>query len=351
MSASETHRAIDAGLRIESAKLIAGLARIVRDVGIAEDLAQDALVAALDRKEVEIAWNTPLAHGQYHVKNQCASRTLAMRDVDREVRSVLLVGGIVGLSQWSGPLPGLVPEQREGAAGLECGCCPLVAVGAAHPVPRLRREHEIVVVDTPPMIDTDARRAIRAADLVVVGPEAPLIAGAGDALRAAGLSCFGPDRAAAMIEGSKSAAKQTMLAAGIPTAASRTCRTEEEVSAALDKFGPPYVVKADGLAAGKGVVVTTERSAAAAHAAACGHVVIEEFLDGPEVSVFALADGTTAVPPWRRAQSARSRVWASPSAKRCTSAPTRSSMVRSWTIRPSRQRTSSDRARSISARR
>jgi phosphoribosylamine---glycine ligase len=135
-----------------------------------------------------------------------------------------------------------------------------------------------------------------AADLIVVGPEAPLIAGAGDALRAAGLSCFGPDRAAAMIEGSKSAAKQVMTAAGIPTAASRTCRTADEVSAALDEFGPPYVVKADGLAAGKGVVVTTDRPAAAAHAAASGHVVIEEFLDGPEVSVFALADGANAVP-------------------------------------------------------
>ncbi|MGI9008288.1 MAG: phosphoribosylamine--glycine ligase [Streptosporangiaceae bacterium] len=135
-----------------------------------------------------------------------------------------------------------------------------------------------------------------AADLVVVGPEAPLIAGVGDALRAAGLSCFGPDRAAAMIEGSKSAAKEVMLAAGIPTAAARTCRTGAEVSAALVEFGPPYVVKADGLAGGKGVVVTTSRTAAAAHAAACGQVVIEEFLDGPEVSVFALADGTNAIP-------------------------------------------------------
>ena len=135
-----------------------------------------------------------------------------------------------------------------------------------------------------------------AADLVVVGPEAPLIAGVGDALRAAGLSCFGPDQAAAVIEGSKSAAKQIMHAAGIPTAASRTCRTETEAGAALEEFGPPYVVKADGLAAGKGVVVTSDRAVAAAHAAACGQVEIEEFLDGPEVSVFALADGANAVP-------------------------------------------------------
>ena len=135
-----------------------------------------------------------------------------------------------------------------------------------------------------------------AADLVVVGPEAPLMAGVGDALRAAGFSCFGPDRAAAMIEGSKSVAKQIMLAAGIPTAAARTCQSEAEVSQALDEFGAPYVVKADGLAAGKGVVVTTDRRAAAKHARACGLVVIEEFLAGPEVSVFALADGSRAVP-------------------------------------------------------
>jgi phosphoribosylamine---glycine ligase len=133
------------------------------------------------------------------------------------------------------------------------------------------------------------------ADLVVIGPEAPLVAGVGDALRASGVACFGPDQAAAMIEGSKSFAKEIMTAAGIPTAAARTCRTAAQAAAALDEFGPPYVVKADGLAAGKGVVVTGDRAAALRHAADCGIVVIEEFLDGPEVSVFALADGTTAV--------------------------------------------------------
>ena len=117
-----------------------------------------------------------------------------------------------------------------------------------------------------------------------------------DALRAAGVSCFGPGRAAAMIEGSKSFAKQVMAAAGIPTAAARTCTTDTEVGLALDEFGPPYVVKADGLAAGKGVVVTGDRREAQAHARGCGTVVIEEFLDGPEVSVFALADGAAAVP-------------------------------------------------------
>ena len=132
--------------------------------------------------------------------------------------------------------------------------------------------------------------------LVVVGPEAPLVAGLGDALRGAGLSCFGPSRRAAMIEGSKSFAKQVMTAAGIPTAAAHTCATEAEVAAALEQFGPPYVVKADGLAGGKGVVVTGDLAAALAHARAAGKVVVEEFLDGPEVSLFALADGACAVP-------------------------------------------------------
>jgi phosphoribosylamine---glycine ligase len=133
-------------------------------------------------------------------------------------------------------------------------------------------------------------------DLVVIGPEAPLVAGAADALRGSGIACFGPDAGAAMIEGSKSFAKQVMAAAGIPTAASRTCTTRAEADEALAAFGPPYVVKDDALAAGKGVVVTTDLRAARAHAAACGTVVIEEFLDGPEVSLFAVTDGTTAIP-------------------------------------------------------
>jgi phosphoribosylamine---glycine ligase len=138
-------------------------------------------------------------------------------------------------------------------------------------------------------------RATRA-DLVVVGPEAPLVAGVADALRVSGIACFGPSRRAAAIEGSKSFAKQVMRAAGIPTAASQVCRTSAEVDAALAEFGPPYVVKADGLAAGKGVLVTSDLAAAQGHAAACGTVVVEEFLDGPEVSLFALCDGTAAVP-------------------------------------------------------
>jgi phosphoribosylamine--glycine ligase len=133
-------------------------------------------------------------------------------------------------------------------------------------------------------------------DLVVIGPEAPLVAGAADALREAGLACFGPDAGAAMIEGSKSFAKQVMAEAGIPTAASRTCTTGPEADEALAAFGPPYVVKDDALAAGKGVLVTTDIDAARAHARGCGTVVIEEFLDGPEVSLFAVVDGRTAVP-------------------------------------------------------
>ncbi|MFI7615380.1 phosphoribosylamine--glycine ligase [Nonomuraea terrae] len=133
-------------------------------------------------------------------------------------------------------------------------------------------------------------------DLVVVGPEAPLVAGVSDAVREAGIACFGPSSGAAMIEGSKAFAKEIMQAADVPTARSMTCTTEAEAAAALDEFGAPYVVKDDGLAAGKGVVVTTDRAEALAHARACDRVVIEEFLDGPEVSLFALCDGSTAVP-------------------------------------------------------
>ena len=137
--------------------------------------------------------------------------------------------------------------------------------------------------------------AVRA-DLVVIGPEVPLVAGAADAVRSAGIACFGPSAAAARIEGSKAFAKDVMAAAGVPTAASRTCSTPTEAAAALDQFGPPYVVKDDGLAAGKGVLVTADRAAALAHAEACGTVVVEEFLAGPEVSLFCLTDGSAVRP-------------------------------------------------------
>jgi phosphoribosylamine--glycine ligase len=135
-----------------------------------------------------------------------------------------------------------------------------------------------------------------AVDLVVVGPEAPLVAGVADAVRAAGIACFGPSAAAAQLEGSKAFAKEVMAAAGVPTAAARACTSAAEVAEALDEFGPPYVVKDDGLAAGKGVVVTSDRDEALAHAAACRRVVVEEYLDGPEVSLFCVTDGTAVVP-------------------------------------------------------
>ncbi len=134
------------------------------------------------------------------------------------------------------------------------------------------------------------------ADLVVIGPEAPLVAGVADAVRERGISCFGPSRAAAELEGSKAFAKDVMAVAGVPTAMAHVCTTAEEVGAALDAFGPPYVVKDDGLAAGKGVVVTEDRAEAVAHAARCERVLVEEFLDGPEVSLFAITDGTTVYP-------------------------------------------------------
>jgi phosphoribosylamine--glycine ligase len=137
------------------------------------------------------------------------------------------------------------------------------------------------------------------ADLVVVGPEAPLVAGVADAVRAAGIACFGPTAAAAMLEGSKAFAKDVMAAAGIPTAQSRICTTDVEVLAAFEAFGAPYVVKEDGLAAGKGVVVTFDRGEALDHARGClargPKVVIEEYLDGPEISLFCLSDGETVV--------------------------------------------------------
>jgi phosphoribosylamine--glycine ligase len=136
---------------------------------------------------------------------------------------------------------------------------------------------------------------IAVADLVVIGPEAPLVAGAADELRAAGFAVFGPSAAAAQLEGSKAFAKEVMVAAGVPTAGYHRCTAVDEVAAALDDFGAPYVVKHDELAAGKGVVVTDDRDAALAHAE--GHtVVIEEYLDGPEVSLFCVTDGTVVVP-------------------------------------------------------
>ena len=138
-------------------------------------------------------------------------------------------------------------------------------------------------------------------DLVVIGPEAPLVAGVADAVRDAGIPCFGPSAEAARLEGSKAFAKDVMSAAEVPTGMAHVCTTEAEVEEALDALGAPHVVKDDGLAAGKGVVVTDDRAEALEHARAClakpdGAVVVEEYLSGPEVSLFCLCDGTTVVP-------------------------------------------------------
>ncbi len=143
------------------------------------------------------------------------------------------------------------------------------------------------------------------ADLVVIGPEVPLVIGVADTVRAAGIACFGPTKEAARIEGAKSFAKDVMSAAGVRTATSEIVDNPAHLDAALDRFGPArgdaaWVVKDDGLAAGKGVVVTTDRDAARAHAASlldAGHpVLLESFLDGPEVSLFCVVDGETVVP-------------------------------------------------------
>ena len=136
-------------------------------------------------------------------------------------------------------------------------------------------------------------------ELVVIGPEAPLVAGVADALRARSIPVFGPDRAAAALEGSKTFAKRIMDEAGVPTGRAVRAGTLAEVESALDEFGAPYVVKADGLAAGKGVLVTADRAAALAHATFWlehGSLLLEEFLEGQEISLFLLSDGQNVLP-------------------------------------------------------
>ena len=135
-------------------------------------------------------------------------------------------------------------------------------------------------------------------ELAIIGPEAPLVAGVSDALRSEGVAVFGPSQKAAQLEGSKSFAKEVMAAAGVPTGMARECSTIDEVIDAMDAFGAPYVIKADGLAAGKGVIVTSDRDAAIDHAKkfmAMG-ILVEEFLDGQEVSLFFLSDGQSVIP-------------------------------------------------------
>jgi len=134
-------------------------------------------------------------------------------------------------------------------------------------------------------------------EFVVIGPEFPLVNGAADRLRAAGIKVFGPSKAAAQLEGSKNFAKEVMHDAGVPTAKSFTVGPVQlEIERALDTFGAPYVVKDDGLAAGKGVVVTTDRQVAIDHALQCQRVVIEEYLAGPEISLFGISDGRNIIP-------------------------------------------------------
>ncbi|WP_068179388.1 phosphoribosylamine--glycine ligase [Mycobacterium sp. UM_CSW] len=167
---------------------------------------------------------------------------------------------------------------------------------------RLAEQHDVDITSGEEVVAL--AREVRA-DLVVIGPEVPLVLGVADAVRAAGIVCFGPSKDAARIEGSKAFAKEVMAAAGVRTASSEIVDSPARLDAALDRFGPPagdpaWVVKDDALAAGKGVVVTPDRDVARAHAASLlesGHpVLLESYLDGPEVSLFCVVDGATVVP-------------------------------------------------------
>ncbi len=162
---------------------------------------------------------------------------------------------------------------------------------------RVCTRHEVDVIDASAVVAL--AQQVRA-ELVVVGAEVPLVLGVADAVRAAGITCFGPSAAAARIEGSKAFAKDVMNAVGVRTAHSEVVDNPAHLDAALTRFGPHWVVKDDRIAAGKGVVVTTDRDAARRHAASLlddGHpVLLESYLDGPEVSLFCLVDGVTVVP-------------------------------------------------------
>ena len=153
--------------------------------------------------------------------------------------------------------------------------------------------HPISISDNQAIVDLANSLAV---DLVVIGPELPLVNGVADVLRAQGIAVFGPSKAAAQLEGSKHFAKGVMRDAGVPTAKSFTCENQKEIERALDTFGAPYVVKDDGLAAGKGVVVTEDREIALQHALSCKRVVIEEYLKGPEISLFGISDGKNILP-------------------------------------------------------
>lgn len=157
----------------------------------------------------------------------------------------------------------------------------------------IAENHPVAVTDNDAIVALAKELKI---DLVVIGPEVPLVNGVADLLRAAGIATFGPSKAAAQLEGSKHFAKGVMRDAGVPTARSFTCESSDEIIAALDSFKPPYVVKDDGLAAGKGVVVTDDHAIALKHALSCNRVVIEEYLNGPEISLFGISDGRNILP-------------------------------------------------------
>ena len=171
----------------------------------------------------------------------------------------------------------------------------VVAPGNAGISQEVRTELEL---DASDVLDVVKFALSNQIDLAIIGPEAPLVAGVSDALRSSGVEVFGPSKNAAALEGSKSFAKEVMAAAGVPTAMARECSTLEAVENAIDEFGAPYVVKADGLAAGKGVIVTSDRDAALAHAKKFIDmgILVEEFLEGEEVSLFFLSDGKTVMP-------------------------------------------------------
>ena len=180
---------------------------------------------------------------------------------------------------------------REHALGVglqaDPACTELHAAPGNPGIAQFAQCHPIAVTDNDAIVELAKQLQV---ELVVVGPEVPLVNGVADALRAANIAVFGPSKAAAQLEGSKNFAKEVMRDAGVPTAHSFTCTTKEEIENALDAFDAPYVVKDDGLAAGKGVVVTNDRQEALDHALSCKRVVIEEYLNGPAVSLFGISD-------------------------------------------------------------
>lgn len=180
-------------------------------------------------------------------------------------------------------------------AGLQADpACTELHVAPGNPgIAEFAQCHPIDILDNTAIVALAIRLDVK---LVVIGSEVPLVNGVADQLRTVNIAVFGPSKAAAQLEGSKHFAKEVMRDAGVPTARSFTCTKLEEIELALDTFNAPYVVKDDGLAAGKGVVVTSNRQEALDHALSCKRVVIEEFLDGPEVSLFGISDGVTIIP-------------------------------------------------------